>query len=196
MAARGPRGAGSDTRGEILAAAERLFSAGSFDTVSVRAIAREAGVDPALVRHYFGSKADLFVGAMRPMPSNDPRIAALLNSDRDRIGRAFLAMFLDLWDDPVRGSRMRAVLVSALTSPEIAASMRGVLMGEVLLQITGEEPGPGAERASAAATQAIGIAIARHVLGLPGIQTMERERVLDLFAPTFQHYLTGELPER
>lgn len=192
MAARGPRGKGSDTRGEIVAAAERLFSDGTFESVSVRAIAREAGVDPALVRHYFADKAELFVVAMRPIPRDDPRIAAIVTADRATIGRTFMETFVGLWDDPELNPRLRAILVSALTSPDVAAQARSIMLGELLMRITGEEA-DGGVRASAAASQLVGLAVGRYLLRLPGLVDLSRDELVATFAPTMQRYLTGDL---
>ncbi len=63
-AAAGRRPGNADTRGEIIEAAKRVFAAKGYDGASLRAVAREAEVDPALVHHYFDGKASLFVAAM------------------------------------------------------------------------------------------------------------------------------------
>lgn len=55
----------SDARERLIAAALTLFSQRSFHTVSTRELAREAGVDAALIRYYFGSKSGLFEHMVR-----------------------------------------------------------------------------------------------------------------------------------
>ena len=190
MSPRGPRGEGSTARADIVAGARTLFTGAPFDRVSMRAIAREAGVDPALVRHYFSSKGELFVEALRPVPADDPVISRLIDSPRERLGEALVDTFLLLWDDPVRGPQLRSILASALTTPEVMQSLRNVLMGDILLRITGESIGPESPRASATASQMIGLAIARYVVELPTLVHATRDELVALYAPTFQRYLT------
>ena len=52
-----------DTRDAILAVARRRFATRGYDATSLRGIAAEAKVDPALLIHYFGTKEGLFVAA-------------------------------------------------------------------------------------------------------------------------------------
>jgi len=159
----------------------------------MRAIAREAGVDPALVRHYFSSKGELFVEAMRPVAADDAILRRLIETPRERIGEALVDTFLLLWDDPVRGPQLRSILANALITPEVMMSIRTVLMGDVLLRITGEPFGPDSPRASAAASQMIGLAIGRYVVDLPALVHASRDELVGLFAPTFQRYLAGPI---
>ncbi|WP_407341681.1 TetR/AcrR family transcriptional regulator [Pengzhenrongella phosphoraccumulans] len=101
---RGPRPAGEDTRAAILVAAQVEFAESGFDATSVRAVARRAGVDPALVRHYFGSKSDLFV-ALNGLPERPGQIlGALFDAGTDGVGRRMVALFFTLWDTPRGGS--------------------------------------------------------------------------------------------
>jgi AcrR family transcriptional regulator len=192
--ARGPRGAGVDTRAEILAAAVTVFSEHGFDGTSLRAIAREAGVDPGLIRHYFDSKADLFVAALRPIPPGDPRLTALLEGDPDTAGERLITTFLTLWDDPELQPQLRAILVSALSSPEVADSMAALLLGELLAGLTRSIGGDNLPmRASACASQLAGLALARYVLRFEPIASAPPAQVVALYGPTLQRYLTGAI---
>lgn len=70
---------GSDTRESILDAAEDLFSKHGFYGVTIREVAREAGVDTALVHYYFGAKRGLFdsVFLRRAEVWNNERVDAI-----------------------------------------------------------------------------------------------------------------------
>jgi len=188
---RGPRGGDSDTRGDIVAAATRVFGEKGYAASSVRGIARAAGVDPALVRHYFPAKSDLFVEVMRPLAENDERVVALLALPRERLGDGLLRLALDLWEDPVTGARMRAVLASAVSTQEVGAAMAGVMMRDLVLRLVREDRAP--ERAAACATQLTGLALGRYVLEVPALATASRDTLSALYAPTLQRYLDGDL---
>ena len=97
---RGRRPGAPDTRAEILASARELFAARGFGSTSVRAVAADAGVDPALVHHYFGTKDDLFVAALQ-IPV-DPRelLAPVIDQGEDGAAERLLRIFLGVWDDP------------------------------------------------------------------------------------------------
>ena len=98
--AAGRRPGGPDTRGQILAAARKSFADKGFGGTTIRAVAAEAGVDPALVHHYFGSKDDLFLAALE-IPV-DPRalVPAVFEAGVDGGGERLLRLFLSVWDDP------------------------------------------------------------------------------------------------
>ena len=99
MPARGRRRGRPDTRAAILAAAREQFSASGFSGTSVRAVARGAGVDPALVHHYFGTKDQLFAASLE-LPMDPTLIApALLADGLDGLGERLVRTFLGIWDD-------------------------------------------------------------------------------------------------
>ncbi|WNM24302.1 TetR family transcriptional regulator [Demequina capsici] len=194
-APRGPRGAGSDTRAEILAAAANVFIRDGY-SASMRAVARAAHVDPALVRHWFGSKVELFVSSLRPAERDDPRLAALMATPVEGLGAAITDQFLRLWDDPVDGVRLRTVLRTAIAFDEVATAMRGVMFDDVLMQVLlahDYEDEDARLRASLIASQMLGLAVARHVLGFATLEESSRERLVALYGPTLQRYLTEDL---
>ncbi|WP_296667041.1 TetR family transcriptional regulator [Demequina sp.] len=188
---RGPRGAGADTRGDILVAAAAGFSEHGYAGTSMRAIARAAGVDPALVRHYFDSKAELFIAAMRPAQPDDARLLALVSAPRDQVGTRLIALFLELWDDPSLGPRMRGILLSAMTTPEVASAVQTVLIRDVVLRLARDDHKE--MRAGAAASQLMGLAAARYLIGVPAVVQASRAELVAVYGPTLQRYLQGEL---
>src|SRR6266545_3836915 len=113
MARTGRRPGNQDTREAILAAARATFADRGYDRASIRAIATSAGVDPALVHHYFGTKEELFLATVNaPI---DPRevIPEILAGSRDEIGERLVRMFVRVWDSPT-GTAAAALLRSAM----------------------------------------------------------------------------------
>lgn len=186
-----PRG-GSDARARIVAAATDEFAENGYDGATMRAIATRAGVDAALVHHYFGSKADLFteiVGApLRP----DLDIPALLAGDRDRLGEAIVGYVLGRFEQPEIRKRgvllLRTAIGNKLTTPLLAGYLSRELLGRIAAEIGGDD----AElRASLAASQVAGMLVARYVLKLPGIAAASVDDLVARIGPTIQRYLLG-----
>ncbi|SEJ09442.1 TetR/AcrR family transcriptional regulator [Demequina mangrovi] len=188
---RGPRGGDADTRGDILAAAARIFGDKGYAASSLRAIARDAGVDPALVRHYFGTKQELFIEVMRPLERDDARVAALASLPPERRGDALLRLALSLWEDPVASVRLRAVLASAVSAAEVGPTMASMMLRDLLLQLVREDRA--LERAAACATQLTGLAFGRYVLAIPTLAEASVDELSAIYAPTLQRYLDGDL---
>jgi len=188
---RGPRGAGADTRGDILAAAAEAFAEHGYAPTSMRAVARAADVDPALVRHYFPDKAELFIEAMRPARADDPRLLTLIDAPRELIGALLVQTFLELWDDATLGPRLRGILLTGLTTPEIAEAMQDVLLREMLLRLV--RPDRAEERAAAAASQLMGLASARYLVRIPALAEASSSDIARIVGPTLQRYLDGDL---
>lgn len=192
--ARGPRGAGSDTKADILASAAILFTERGFDRTSLRAIARSAKVDPALIRHYFSSKVEVFVAALRPVPPGGRHITELSKGPPEEAGERVVRTFVTLWDHPRLGPQLRTIAVSTVSNPVIAAAMRELVLGEVLFDVARiADDGRGDDRAAACASQLLGLAIARYVIKLEPLASASPEAVVAMFAPTIQRYLTGPL---
>ncbi len=193
-AARGRRPGAPDTRTEILGAARALFAARGFAGASVRAIAAEAGVDPALVHHYFGTKDDLFLAALQ-LPV-DPRelLAPVLAAGPRDAAADLLRTFLGVWDDPENQLALLGVFRSVLEPQGERLFSQGFV--PVVLQPVGEALGIDhpETRMPLVASQMIGLIMCRYVLRLPPLATMEREVLVATYAPTIQRYLTGELP--
>lgn len=185
-------GESADRRERIVAAAVEEFAEHGYDSATMRGIAARAGVDPALLHHYFGTKADLFgetIGApMRP----DLELPGILAGPREEIGVSLARYLLTTLDDPV--VRKRAVIIvrtgigNTMTTPLLA----GFLRREVVGRITQALGVPDAElRASLVASQVAGLIVARYILQLPGIATADIDDLVERVGPTLQRYLTG-----
>ena len=193
---RGRRPGSPDTRAAILDAARALFAAGGLTGTSVRAVAARAGVDPALVHHYFGTKDDLFVAALALRV--DPRevLAPVVAEGPDGAGERLLRVFLSVWDDPELQLPLRA-LARSLTDPAGKELMRDgfltVVIGPVGAALGIDEP---ERRMPLVASQVLGLILMRYLLEAEPISTMPAEEVVAVYAPTIQRYLTGPLPPR
>ena len=191
---RGRRPAGGDTRGDILAAARDEFAERGYDGASVRSVARRAEVDPALVRHYFRDKPELFAAAMTPLDVDRATLLATVTAGGvDRLGERLLTSLLDLWE--ADGGAAYRVLFAGLSSTEMQAeALLGAVGREVFDEITGLLPGaePGL-RVALVVSQVAGVLLARNVIHLEPIASLSIPAVVELVAPTLQHYLTGDL---
>ncbi|WP_229400170.1 TetR/AcrR family transcriptional regulator [Micromonospora okii] len=185
------------TREAILDAARAAFAERGFDAASVRSIAGAAGVDPALVHHYFGSKDQLFLATLdAPMDPGD-LLPQVLAGDDDGIGERLVRGFLGLWDSPA-GAGAVALLRSGMSNEWTARLLREFLVTQVLRRVLHHLGGDPAElplRGSLVASQLIGLAVMRHVVRLEPVASAPAETLVAAVAPTIQRYLRGDLAE-
>lgn len=180
------------TRERILGAAQARFAADGYDRATLRAIAADAGIDPAMVIRYFGSKAELFAEASRI----DLRLPDLSTTPRRRLGQVLVAHFLERWEGDPADDALLLLLRSAATDDSAAERLRDIFARQLVpavLQVTGDEA-EAARRAGLVATQMLGLALCRHIIGLPPVATMPSEVVVATLGPTVQRYLTQALP--
>lgn len=194
---RAGRPAGSPPNREaILAAAREQFTERGYDSATIRRIAARAGVDPALVHHYYGSKGDLFAAALQ-LPIN-PREALgdVLTGGADGLGERLLRRFLELWSaEDGLGSTMLGLLRSATTNEDAARMVREFVSREALGRIAESLDLPQPRlRAALVGSQVIGLALARFMLRVEPIASADPETLVACYAPTLQRYLTGPLP--
>jgi AcrR family transcriptional regulator len=192
------RPAGSPpTREAILGAARHEFGEHGYDAATIRAIARRAGVDAALVHHYFGTKDGLFAAAhaLPVQPSDD--LPALLAGPPDELGERVVRFFLThLAADGAGGpGPVVGLLRGALTQESAAAMLREFVSAEVLAPVIDHLKLPDPQlRASLVLSQLMGIAVARHVVGVEALVTADDERLVAWYGPTVQRYLTAASP--
>ena len=193
-ARRGRRPGSPDTRATILAEARALFAAQGYAGTSVRAVAAAAGVDAALVHHYFGTKDDLFLAALE-LPV-DPRqlVAPVVEGDPEEAAERFLGIFLSAWDDPEIQPALLAV-ARGVMDPEGARLLSDGFL-PVVIQPIGVALGLDRpeHRMTLVASQVAGIILLRYVLAVEPLASMPRDEVIATYAPTLQRYLTGPLP--
>src|SRR3954468_6841352 len=183
------------TRAAILTAARAAFAARGYDAVSIRAVARDAGVDPALVHRFYGSKEELFVAAMELPVSPGRLVPALLADGVDDLGERLIRTLLELFDRPAAFAPFLALIRGAVSNEHAAALLREFITREVLGRLAAAaSPDRPALRARLAGSPGGGAGVARYVVGVPPLATIDRETVVACVGPTIQRYLTGALP--
>lgn len=197
MARTGRRKGSPDTRTRILEAAREAFAASGFDATSVRTIATAAGVDPALIHHYFGTKEQLFLATVDIPADPSVILPAALAGDDEHVGERVVRAFLSVWDDPHTGPPIIALVRSSLAHDWSGRLLREFVTGQILRRIVERLQIPKEEsptRAALVASQMMGLGLTRYVLKVDPLATMPTETVIALVAPTVQHYLTAPLP--
>ncbi|MYS82927.1 TetR family transcriptional regulator [Embleya scabrispora] len=183
-----PRRSSTETKAVILAAARERFGADGYERATIRAIASDAAIDPAMVMRYFGNKEKLFAAAA----DVDLRLPALDSVPHSQLGAVLSAHFLDRWEDD---EAMMILLRTGVTNEEAAERMRAVF-AEQLAPLVGRvcpTPIEAPRRAGLAATQVLGLALCRYVLRLPPIVAMTHAEVVAWLGPQLQRCLTGDL---
>jgi len=189
----GRRPGESGAREAILDAATQAFAAAGYDRATLRGIAAEAGVDPALVLHYFGSKEGLFEAALE-LPVRPGDVLARAAADPDRLGATAVRVFLEVWEPPETRVRLMAMLRSAMTNDTAMATIRDLLVREVFGPITatlGVSDAP--LRATLVGSQFLGLAIMRFVARLEPVTSASVDELVAAVGPTVQRYLTGDI---
>lgn len=194
MSPGGRRPGASGSREAILDAARDSFGRSGYDATSLRAIARSAGVDPALVHHFFGSKEAVFAAAMA-LPIDPARlIAEVLEPGHEQVGERLARHFLALWETPATRAPLLGLIRSAVSHEQAAALLRGFLTTVVLGRIAAALDRPDAElRATLCGSQLVGLAMVRYVVKVEPLASADPETIVRMIAPTLQRYLTGEL---
>jgi|SRR5829696_2104232 len=194
MARTGRRPGASGTREAILDAARRAFAEQGYQRATIRGVAELAGVDPALVHHYFGTKQELFVAAVRLPVNPVEQLAAVLAADPDQVGQRLVEAFLSIWDHAADQSPLLALIRSAVADEQAAALLREFITEEVLGPIARRVGSPDARlRATLAGSQLIGLAMARYIIRVEPLASTPSAEVAAAVGPTVQRYLTGDV---
>jgi AcrR family transcriptional regulator len=191
---RRPGAAGARTREAILVAARNLFAERGFESASMRAIGAEAGVDAALITHFFGSKANLLAESIEWPFDLDRELPGILKDGRDRAGEGLVTLFVRTWDEEGTRHPVITLLLAASTEPSAARLlsdfMRTRLFGPLLAELGSDQP---EIRANLVAAQLGGLGLARYILRLEPLASARPSDVVRWVAPTVQRYLTAPL---
>ncbi|MGC3002082.1 TetR family transcriptional regulator [Streptomyces sp. G35A] len=190
---RPPRTAAAGTRDRILGAAREEFSERGYEKTSVRSIARSAGVDSALVHHYFGTKEQVFEAAVEVAfaPALEAR-DTVLDGPVEEAGERMTRMIFGLWENPVTRAPLLAIVRSAVNNETAAGVFRRLVASQLLRRIAGRLDLPDAElRAELAAAQLVGIAMIRYVIKVEPLASADPEQIIRRVAPVVQGHLTG-----
>ena len=187
------------SRDVVLAAAKRRFATEGYEKTTLRAIAHDAHVDPAMVLYLFGSKADLFRESLRLIVNPEVLVAALTGSPDDDpdIGKRMVRTYLRIWEAPDTGPSMVAMLQSATSNSDAHEAFRGFMQSYVLTAVSGVLGGgeQARLRAMLAASQLVGTAVLRYVMKVAPLATLSGEELVRLIAPTVTRYLTADADE-
>lgn len=191
----GRRRGSPDTRESILDAARRLFAEKGFDATTVRAIAADADVDPAMIHHYFGNKEELFRQTLR-FPLNPAElIPQLVAGGRDELGVRLVGTFVKIWDSPV-GAAGVALIRTAMSNEWTTRLLREFLITQIMRRILAEiklDPAEAPLRVSLVASQMAGLAMIRYIIKLEPLASLPAADVVALIGPNVQRYITGPL---
>ncbi|MET9520437.1 TetR family transcriptional regulator [Streptomyces sp. NPDC002994] len=189
---RSPQDAGPGARERILQSARDEFAERGYDKTSMRGIAKAAGVDAALVHHYFGTKDDVFAAAIEMSFEPATAVPAVLGQGgTDGIGERLARYFIGVWENPATRAPLLAVVRSALTNETAAKVLRTFVLRRLLERVAAELDVPDPTfRAELAASHMVGIAILRYVIKAEPLASADPERIIEMVAPTLQRYLT------
>jgi AcrR family transcriptional regulator len=182
------------TRDSILGAARATFAERGFEGATMREIAAAAGVDQALIHHYFGSKQQLFVAAMELPFDPDGVRATVLAGPRDEIGERIVRFFLGLWEEPVRRQVLLGMVRSATTDPRAAEMVRRfVIEGGVLPLVREAGVTDSAMRATLVGSHLIGLGFVRYILCVEPLASAPIEAVVQAVGPVIGRYMAAPL---
>jgi AcrR family transcriptional regulator len=192
---RGRRPGTSGTREAIAEAARRCFGEVGYDHAGIRDVAELAGVDPALVMHYYGSKQKLFVSVMALPFEPEEVLPALVRDGNGAIGERFARFIVGVLERPEQRMVMVGMVRAAAAEPDIADLVRELVSARIVGGIAAglDVPDAGAH-ASLVASQVIGLIMARYVIRIDPIASLEPDTLVAALAPVFEHYLTDPLP--
>jgi AcrR family transcriptional regulator len=185
----------SDSRERILTSARNLFARNGIDKTSIRAVGADAGVDPALVHHYFGTKQQLFAAAIHIPIDPMEVLRPLRETPVEQIGYVLPSILLPLWDSEA-GKGFIATIRSLLAGSEVSL-LRSFLQEVITVEVgtrVDNPPGSGLIRVQFVASQLVGVVMARYILELEPFKSLPVAKIAETIGPNLQRYLTGDLP--
>ncbi|MCT9871136.1 TetR/AcrR family transcriptional regulator [Paenarthrobacter aurescens] len=192
---RGRRSAGDHSREAILASARKLFAEHGFEGTSLRQVAREASVDPAMVHHFFRGKDELFAASVE-LPADPAEVlAGVENTDPGARAEVIVHAVLRLWEGPAQNGLV-AFVRGTLGSRAKTALLREMVNRTILSRVMAGVPGPAGQvrlRGNLVASQVMGLMLTRYVIRLEPLASATQDDVVRLVAPNIQRYLTGDL---
>ena len=176
-----------ETTADILAAARTRFGTDGYERTTLRAVAADVGVDPALVIRYFGSKQDLFAAAVE-FTLDLPDLSTVAPDD---VAQALLPSFFAVWEDD---TTFVALLRAAMTSPTAAETMRQVFAAQVAPALAAVTPDNTPQRAGLMGAFIIGLATTRYVLANPAVVDLSHDELIRWASPVIRQLLVGPAP--
>ncbi|HEX4540813.1 MAG TPA: TetR family transcriptional regulator [Acidimicrobiales bacterium] len=179
-----------------MAAADAAFASEGYAQASLRGIAQRAGVDPALVHHYFDGKAALFV-EVTGLPRDFREIRDEVDRATGSRGTALVDRFLRYWDEEPpegRANSFLSLMQAISSSPRAAESFKQFLIDRIWSQVARDPDDPDwLVRRALIGSQLVGVAFQRYVLRLEPLASAEPAEVAQWVGPTIDRYMAGPL---
>ncbi|WP_051579865.1 TetR/AcrR family transcriptional regulator [Pseudonocardia acaciae] len=179
-------------RSAILAAARRSLASNGYAGTTIRRVAADAGVDPALVMRYFHSKEGLFRSALR-RPAPAPTGAASPDGER---AESLLRRFLAHWEDPPSDLTFQILTRCASTNAIAAERLHEAVHAEIARALPHDAcdalDAQAAQRAEMAVALLLGIAMSRYLIPFAPMAEMDASTLVDVAAPAIHHYLSPQ----
>lgn len=192
--AAGRRAGAPDTKAQIISAARSEFASKGYDGTSMRAVARAAGVDPALIHHYFDGKEGLFLAALEVPFDPRPELARVLVGPREEMGAKLVELVLWLWDDPERQEQLMTLMRSALTTAEGTQLIKDGVLRTIMTEVAAHVPmADPATHLPLVITQTGGLILTRYIVRLEPVASMPAEELVAIYGPIVQRFLDGEV---
>jgi AcrR family transcriptional regulator len=190
----GPRDERGVLAARIIAAARDGFAQHGWAGTTIRAVARAADVDPALVYHYFGSKEGLLDAATNPPQKWLENVAKVWTTPIEQLGAALLEFLLASWADDEIGPTLRAVLQTAAHEPATREKLRSIVEGSLMgVSQLGSDERDRLVRSGLVSSQMLGFALMRYLWKIEPIASMAEDEVVAAIAPNLQRYIDGDL---
>ena len=190
----GPRDERGVLAARILAVARDEFAEHGWAGATIRAVARSADVDPALVYHYFGSKEGLLDAATNPPQRWLESVAKVWTTPIEQLGAALITLLLASWADDEIGPTLRAILQTAAHEPSTREKLRRVVEGSLMgVSELGSDERDRLVRSGLISSQMMGFALMRYVWKIEPIASMTDDEAIAAITPNLQHYVDGDL---
>jgi AcrR family transcriptional regulator len=190
----GPRDERGVLAARIVTAAREEFAEHGWAGTTLRAVARAADVDPALVYHYFGSKEGLLDAATNPPQKWLESVAKVWTTPIDQLGAALITLLLASWADDEIGPTLRAILQTAAHEPSTREKLRRIVEGSLMgVSELGSDEHDRLVRSGLISSQMMGFALMRYVWKIEPIASMTDDQAIAAIAPNLQRYVDGDL---
>jgi AcrR family transcriptional regulator len=190
----GPRDERGVLAARILTAAREAFADTGLAGTTIRTVARQADVDPALVYHYFGSKQGLLDAATAPPQRWLESVAKTWTTPVPELGSALLRLMLGAWADDEIGPVLRAVLQTAAHDPGTREKLRRVVEGSLMgVSHLGSDERDRRVRSGLVSSQLMGLAMMRYMWRIEPVASMSDDELVAAVAPNLRHYIEDDL---
>ncbi|ADD42964.1 TetR family transcriptional regulator [Stackebrandtia nassauensis] len=182
---------GAQSRQRVLDAARELFQRNGYAGTTVRAVATEAGVDPAMVFYFFGNKQGLFAAAVDMSAQLPPAIDAIFDGGLDGIGERVVRTLLENMDKSERAP-LAILTRSGPGDDQTETLLRQYIDREITGRLAALLDTPDAAlRAGMVNVQLLGLAVARYVVRVEPIASASVDELTTRLGAVVQHCLTG-----